>query len=88
VIANNTIINASNARWAINLTDGATGATIFNNILYNLHTSRGSISADLGSDVGLISDYNVLEPQMSLNDTTITLGLGGLRPERTCTRSR
>ena len=71
VIANNTIINASNARWVINLTNGATGATIFNNILYNLHTSRGSISADLGSDVGLVSDYNLLEPQFSREGATL-----------------
>jgi len=71
VIANNTIINASNARWVINLTDGATGATIFNNILYNLHGTRGSISTDLGSDVGLISDYNLLEPQFFLEGATL-----------------
>jgi hypothetical protein len=71
VIANNTIINASNARWVINLTDGATGATIFNNILYNLHGSRGSISTDGVSDVGLISDYNLLEPQFFLEGSTL-----------------
>ncbi len=73
VIANNTIINASNARWVINLTDGATGTTIFNNILYNLHGTRGSISAEGGSDVGLVSDYNLLEPQFNLNGTFINL---------------
>lgn len=71
VIANNTIINASNARWNINLTDGATGATIFNNILYNLHGSRGSISVDLNSDVGLVSDFNLLEPQFFLEGDTL-----------------
>lgn len=71
VIANNTIINASNARWVINLTDGATGATIFNNILYNLHGSRGSISSDLDSDIGLVSDFNLLEPQFFLEGSTL-----------------
>jgi Right handed beta helix region len=71
VIANNTIINASNSRWAINLTDGATGATIFNNIVYNLRSDRGSISAELGSSTGLISDYNLLEPQFVLEGTTL-----------------
>jgi hypothetical protein len=59
------------ARWVINLTDGATGATVFNNILYNLHGSRGSISTNLGSDVGLVSDYNLLEPQFFLEGSTL-----------------
>ena len=67
LIANNTIVNASNARWVINLRNGATGATIFNNILFNLHSSRGSISAEEGSSVGLISDFNLLEPQFILD---------------------
>jgi hypothetical protein len=71
VIANNTIINASNARWVINLTNGASGATIFNNILFNLHGSRGSISSDLDSDIGLVSDYNLLEPQFFLEGSTL-----------------
>jgi hypothetical protein len=71
VIANNTIINALDARWAINLTNGATGATIFNNIVYNLHSSRGSISTEFGSSTGLISDYNLLEPQFVLEGTTL-----------------
>jgi parallel beta-helix repeat protein len=73
VIANNTIINALDnpTRWAINLTDGATGATIFNNIVYTLRPNRGSISATSGSDTGLISDYNLLEPQFVLGSSTL-----------------
>ena len=73
VIANNTIINASDARWAINLTDGATGSTIFNNILFNLHGSRGSISVEGGSDVGMVSNYNLLEPTFNRDGTFINL---------------
>jgi hypothetical protein len=55
----------------INLTNGATGTTIFNNILYNLNGTRGSISTEAGSDVGLISDYNLLEPQFTLEGTVL-----------------
>lgn len=79
VIANNTIINASNARWVINLTNGATGATLFNNILYNLHTGRGSISLDEGSDVGFMSDFNLFEPQFVLNDGAFINSLAAWR---------
>ncbi len=70
VIVNNTIINANDARWVINLQDGASGATIFNNILFNLNIStfRGSILADDGSDVGLNSDFNLLDPRFQTDD--------------------
>lgn len=77
VIANNTIINASDARWVINLRHGATGATIFNNILYNLNTSsvRGAIAALEGSEVGLVSDYNFLDGRFSLVDGSSAMNL-------------
>ena len=71
MIANNTIINASNARWVINLADGAAGATIFNNILYNLNGTRGSILTAADSRNGLISDFNLLEPQFSLEGANV-----------------
>lgn len=69
-IINNTIIQASDARWAINLRDAATGATVFNNILFNLNASvkRGAIAALEGSEAGLVSDFNLLDPRFSLID--------------------
>jgi hypothetical protein len=67
VIVNNTILNATDARWAVNLTDGATGATVFNNILFNFHSFRGAISATEGSLAGLASDYNLLLPVFELD---------------------
>jgi parallel beta-helix repeat protein len=76
-IINNTIINASNARWVINLRNGATGATLFNNILFNLNGSslRGSIGAFEGSSQGLVSNYNLMDPRFSLVEGTTSLGL-------------
>ncbi len=81
VIVNNTIINASDARWVINLRNGATDATIFNNILYNENGSsvRGTIAALEGSDVGLSSDYNLLDPRFSLSDGSQAMNLSAWR---------
>jgi hypothetical protein len=71
VIVNNTIINAGNARWVVNLANGASGATVFNNILFNLNTSslRGAITATDGSDAGLVSNYNLLDPRFDRDDS-------------------
>ena len=39
VVENNTMINAADGRYTVNITDGSTGNTLFNNIIYNLNTS-------------------------------------------------
>lgn len=76
-ILNNTIINADDARWVINLRNGATDATVFNNILFNLNDSsfRGSLTALEGSEVGLLSDFNLLDPRFSLDDNNPAIDL-------------
>lgn len=74
-VFNNTIINASDARWCINIKNGSTGNTIINNILINLHSFRGSISVSSNSLTNFSSDYNIVVNSMS-NDggnTTMTL---------------
>jgi hypothetical protein len=75
VVAHNTILQAADARWAVNITDGATGTTVLNNILYNAHSFRGSITVSPDSRSGLISDYNVVVDRFSIDDgnTRITL---------------
>ena len=75
VVAHNTILQAADGRWAINITDGATGTTVLDNILYNAHTFRGSITISPDSRSGLISDYNVVVDRFSIDDgnTRITL---------------
>ena len=76
-IVNNTIINADDARWAINLRNGATNATLFNNIIFNLNESsfRGGIAALEGSEIGLTSDFNILDTRFSLIDGTSAIQL-------------
>jgi len=64
-IFNNTIVNASNARWCININTESTGDTVYNNILINLHSWRGSISVDRSSQQDFCSDYNILVDRMS-----------------------
>lgn len=54
----NTIIVASDGRWALNLKGGSSRNYIYNNILLNKNPSHGSISTD--STTGLHCDYNIL----------------------------
>ena len=65
-IVYNTIINASDARWCILIVDGATGAQVYNNIIINQHTWRGSIALDPDAVTGFDSDYNILVNRLSV----------------------
>jgi Ca2+-binding RTX toxin-like protein len=68
VIANNTVLVASDGRWAINVTNGATGTTLVNNILYNYGSYRGSVSVSADSLSGLKSDYNAVMDRFTSDD--------------------
>lgn len=67
-VINNTVIVASDGRWALNIRDGATGAAVLNNIFYNHHSYRGSISVSADSLSGLVSDYNVVMDRFTTSD--------------------
>ncbi|MGD9688615.1 MAG: right-handed parallel beta-helix repeat-containing protein [Phycisphaerales bacterium] len=64
VIANNTIVNGSPlntaARWCLNISDGSTNNTVFNNILLNHHGFRGSVFITSDSLPGFMSDGNIV----------------------------
>lgn len=61
LVVNNTVEVSSTGRWALQLHDGAANTTVFNNILLNLNTSRGSIHMlGTGNLTGLKCDRNVL----------------------------
>ena len=74
-VYNNTIINASNARWCVNINDNSTGNSVYNNILINQHPTRGSITISTNSLSGFTSNNNILINRMSADgdNTTITL---------------
>ncbi len=64
-VYNNTISVPADGRWAVQCTDGSTGDTLYNNILINHHSFRGSINFDQESEAGFYSDYNLLENRLS-----------------------
>ncbi|MBK7554107.1 MAG: right-handed parallel beta-helix repeat-containing protein [Flavobacteriales bacterium] len=71
-VYNNTIINASDARWCVNITDGCTGNQVLNNILINQHAWRGSIVIAADALTGFVSDHNLVVPSLSPDgDATI-----------------
>ena len=76
LVVNNTIVQAADGRWAVNISGGSTGNTIRNNILYNLQSFRGAISIDDSSRSGFASDYNAVISRFSTDqgDTVISLG--------------
>lgn len=73
IVANNTIINAADARWCLNIRDGSTDNTVFNNILINLNAARGAISITTNSLSGFRSDHNIVSNRFDLGGSFITL---------------
>ncbi len=75
-VLNNTILIASNGRWAVNIPDpGCTGNRIFNNILYNYHSWHGCIIINESNLEGFASDYNAVMNRFSTDpddETVIT----------------
>jgi hypothetical protein len=74
-VLNNTIVMASDARWAINVQNSSTGNVVRNNILYNQQSFRGSIAISADSLPGFVSDTNVIMDRFSADggDTRVTL---------------
>ena len=68
VVANNTIIEASDARWALNVQDGSINNTIRNNILLNNNPGRGAIDISPDSLPGFNSDYNAVVSRFTKDD--------------------
>jgi Right handed beta helix region/Divergent InlB B-repeat domain len=64
-ILHNTIVMASDARWAINIQNASTGNVLRNNILFNQHSFRGSIDISPDSLSGFVSDSNVVMDRFS-----------------------
>ena len=71
-VYNNTIINANDARWCVNITDGCSANQVINNILINQHPFRGSIVVAEDALTGFVSDYNLVVNSLSPDgDATI-----------------
>lgn len=72
-IANNTVIQAADGRWCLLVTGGAVNTTVFNNVLFNLHPTRGAIELSGDSAAGFVSDYNLVEDRFSHDESFVTL---------------
>jgi parallel beta-helix repeat protein len=74
-VYNNTIINASDGRWCVNIGLGSEADTVYNNILITLHSWRGSISIHDESLADFHSDHNIVLDRMSVDggDSRLTL---------------
>ena len=64
-VFNNTIINASDARWCVNITELCTGNQVLNNILINQHPWRGSIVIAADAQTGFVCDHNLVVNSLS-----------------------
>jgi serine/threonine-protein kinase len=59
-VSNNTVDQAPDGRWCLNLIGDAGGNRVFNNILVTRHPARGSIKYFSPSDLaGLVCDFNL-----------------------------
>jgi hypothetical protein len=75
-VLNNTIVMASDGRWAINIPNTVdTNNHILNNIAYTAHSWRGSISIATPTLVGFISDYNIVMDRFSTDDGDTRISL-------------
>lgn len=74
-ITNNTIVQASDGRWCINIRDGSSGATLRNNILMSRHSFRGAINIDAASLPGFTSNFNQVISRFTLDDGNSVISL-------------
>jgi hypothetical protein len=75
VVINNTVHQAADGRWALNIQDGATGNTVLNNIFLSEHSYRGAMDVSADSLPGLVSDYNAVISRLTPDggDTILSL---------------
>ena len=78
-VLNNTIVMASDARWAINIQNASTGNVLRNNILFNQQLFRGSIAISADSLPGFVSDTNVVMDRFSIDGGDTRIGLAAWR---------
>jgi parallel beta-helix repeat protein len=75
LVANNTVLVASDGRWALNIQDGAINNTVYNNILWNAHSFRGTLDISEDSLPGYAADYNAVMDRFTTDggDSVLTL---------------
>ena len=81
VVVNNTVLVASNGRWAMNVHDGSTGNTIRNNIFYSAVGNYGAMHFTSNSLAGTVSDYNIVEDRFTPDDDASWISLSQWRTQ-------
>jgi hypothetical protein len=79
VVVNNTVLMATDGRWALNIQNASTGNQVFNNIFLNLHPTRGSIDISSNSLPGFVSNYNVVMNRFTTNGGSSIITLAAWR---------
>jgi hypothetical protein len=79
LVAHNTIVQAADGRWAVNIQDGSTGNRVVNNILLTLHSFRGVIDISADSLPGFVSDSNAVTGRFTTNGGGSILTLAAWR---------
>lgn len=72
LVVNNTVWNAADARWCLNIQDGSTGNHVRNNILFNDHPTRGAIDISVDSLPGFVSNHNVVKDKFGIGGAFLT----------------
>jgi len=75
LIYNNTVVVADDSRWALNIKNGSTDNRVRNNVFYNFHSYRGSISVNADSLTGFSSNHNAVMDRFTLDDGDSVLTL-------------
>ncbi len=75
LVVNNTIIMASDGRWAVNIQNASSSNKLFNNILLHTNAARGSITISRDSMPGFQSDHNLVVDRFSVDDGSSTMDL-------------
>lgn len=70
IVVNNTVVMASDGRWALNVQSGSTNNRAFNNVLLSNHAFRGAIDVSPDS-LPLTSDYNVVIDRFSTDGSAV-----------------
>lgn len=74
-MVNNTVVQAADGRWALNINTGSTNNVVRNNVLLHTLSYRGSITVDASSRSGLSSNYNVCSGPFSADGDATALTL-------------
>jgi uncharacterized protein (TIGR03382 family) len=79
LIVNNTIVQASDGRWAVNIQHASIRNTVVNNVLLTDHSFRGCIDIATDSLSGFVSDYNVVMDRFTTDGGNSVLTLAEWR---------